>query len=187
MVQSALGTAIVALCYVCLAVILFAPTIYVVWLSRVSGNVPGKRKGFIRTTVPTFLINAAIVVLLSYFAFTYFVPSAAAKRDAMASDTLRAAIAAEKQFFASHGRYYAIGPVRGPYEDESGLSVKEGVILQVVPYWDEVSRRKAFKAYALHVWGNDLLTGSEDGRIAPSSHDPEKAARIRSRLVNSVK
>jgi hypothetical protein len=187
MVQTAVGTAIVALCYICLTIILFAPTIYVVWLSMVSRKVPGKRKGLTRTTVSTFLINAAVVVLLSYVAFTYLVTSAVAKKDAVARDALRSAVAAERQFFASHGRYYAVGPVRGPYEDESGLIVKEDTILQVVPYWDEASRREAFRAYALHVWGNDLLAGSEDGRIASAPHDSEKAAKIRARLVNSVK
>lgn len=187
MAQNVLGTAIVALFYVCLAVILFAPSIYAVWLSVVDRKLSGKRKSVLRTTAPTFLINAAVVAVLSYVAFTYFVTSAAAKRDGMARDALRSAVAAEKQFFASRGRYYAVGPVRGPHEDERGLIVKRGVILEVVPYWDEHSRTESFRAYAVHVWGNKLLTSSKDGRIASSSCESEKAAKIRAKLVTSVK
>jgi len=186
MIQDAGGIAIIVLCYVCLAIIVFAPTLYAVWFYLVSRKIRGKSRWLLRTALSVFLINAVCAYLLLNLASEYFLNFKAAEKDAVATDAIRSAIASQNRFFHLHGRYYPIGPVRGPYQDENGLTVEKDVILEVSPVRDKKTGAESFEAYAVHVWGRKVVTGRPEG-AADAPFDRDEATRIRAKLFNSVK
>lgn len=100
---------------------------------------------------------------------------------------MRNAIVSQQRFFAAHGRYYSVGPVRGPYHDKAGLTVEKDVILEVIPQWDKAGEQETFQAYALDVWGKSLLLNTKDGKVEKAPADSELSATVKSKLLNSVK
>ncbi len=187
MIQYIALTAVVVVFYICLAIVVFAPTIYAFWFYVIGKRMPVKRKRMLRIALTTFVINGVVAYFLFQLAFNYFLVSKVAEKDAVALSVVRAAVVSQQKFFASHGRYYAVGPVRGPYEDEHGLNVEEDVILQVVPLWDKADGRDAFEAYATHVLGRNVCMVTKDGKIVQVSPESEEISGIRAKLVRSVK
>ena len=78
--------------------------------------------------------------------FEVLLPHRMAEIDGLATRSMESAILAQKNFFGSHGRYYSVGPVRGPYTDDNGLKVEKDVILQAEPQWDKRTQNESFKA-----------------------------------------
>jgi len=73
MLRQIVSTSIIALVYICLLVIVFAPTIYAVWFYIIGRRISPKSKGLFRIAVYTFCINAVIVYFLFRLAFDYVV------------------------------------------------------------------------------------------------------------------
>ena len=185
---SIIGIALIGLFYLCMIIILFAPTIYAVWIYIVGRKVSGKTKGLLNSVLATFIINAVVVYVVAHLAFDYFVTSKSQEKDAIAMNAVRSAISSQKRFHASHGRYYIVGPIRGPYKDEYGLEVAEDVIIQVKPDSEKAETKSAsFKVYAVHVWGNTVAINSKDGNAARLPQDSKETAKLRSKLLNAVK
>lgn len=187
MAQDIIGVAVILLVYVCFFIVVFAPTLYAVWIYLVSRKVKMKRKGLLRMALTTFCINLVLAYFAFHLACDYFLVSKVAEKDALAAQALRNALVSQQKFFKSHGKYYSVGPVRGPYKDDHGLSVDKDVILLVEPRWDRDRKAETFQAYALHVWGRDLVTTTQDGKVIPVKEDSEKSTKIRSKLINSTK
>ncbi|GEM_PF-645223 len=185
---SILGIALIALFYFCMFIILFTPTIYAIWIYIVGRKVTGKTKGLLNTILTTFIINAVVVYLVTHLAFDHFVTSKLQEKDAIAMNAVRSAIVSQKSYRGSHGRYYIVGPVRGPYKDEHGLEVPLDVIIQVTPNSEQAGSKSAsFRVYAIHVWGNTVATNNMDGTVAGLPPDSKEATKLRSRLLNAVK
>lgn len=180
------GSAIIAVVYLCIAVIIFAPTIYMGWLYWIGRKLSGKARGMLRLAMLTFIINGMVAYFLMHFAFNYFLTAKMAEWDAMTRTTMHNAVASQKSFFSSHGRYYPVGPVRGPYNDGHGLSVSKDVILEVVPRWEKQSGGESIEVYAVHVLAKDLMISSEDGRVERARDSPENV-KMKERLFNSVR
>jgi hypothetical protein len=188
MVRDVIGIGVIVLVYVCLFVIIFAPTIYAVWFFVVGRKMAVKSKGrLLRSALVTFCINLILAYFLVHFGFDYFVTSRISEMDAAAGQAVKNAVASEERFYAKHGRYYAVGPVRGPYEDDHGLVVEKDIVLEVVPVWDKDKGADAFQVYAVHVWGQSLLARTKDGKVEKAPPDSEEAARVKARLLRSVK
>jgi uncharacterized protein (DUF58 family) len=187
MVRDIISVGLIVLVYVCLFVVVFAPTIYATWFFIVGRRVKIKRKGLLRAALITLCINSVVAYFLIHLAFDYFLTAKIAEKDALAAQTLQNALVSQTKFFDVHGRYYSIGPVRGPYRDDRGLAVGKDVILLVEPRWDKSSGRERLEAYALHVWGKRLLTGTVDGKVKPVPDESEYFARLRRKMLNSVK
>lgn len=182
-----ISIAIIALVYICLLIVVFFPTLYAGWIYLVSRKLAVKKKGLLRIALSTFCINAIIVYFLFHLAFDYFLNSKVAEMEAQAAATLRNAVSSQEKFYASHGRYYPLGPVKGPYRDEHGLSVEKDVILEIEPLWDKADQKETFQAYAIHYWGRQLLFITRDGKIERVSPGSELETRIRSKLIQSVR
>ncbi len=146
-----------------------------------------RREKLRRIVVVTCFLNFLVAYILYQFAFGLFVPNKVAQMDDTVRETINTAESAEKRFYNLKGRYYSVGPVKGPYSDENGLKVEKDVILQVEPEWDKNAARETFKAYAMHAWGNNLLIFDELGKIVKPDKKSPEAARIKSKLMNSVK
>jgi len=188
MVQEIVGVSLIALVYLCLLILLFAPSLYALWLYILGKNVKINRRRLLRTTLTTFLVNVIVAYFVAHLAFVYLLPRQVAERDALAAKAVENAVDSQKRFFASHGRYYAVGPVRGPYRDEHGLAIDKDVILQVVPGWEKSGNgHETFEAYAVHVWGRGLALAKGDGKVANAPPDAENSARIRAKLLNGVR
>lgn len=190
MVGDILGVALIGLFYACCFVLIFAPTIYAGWFYLVSRKLAIRRQNLARV-VRVFLYILCVNVIVAYFGilliFDYFLGVKAVENQASVRITMQNALTTEEKFFAAHGRYYAVGPVRGPYRDEHGLNVEKDVILLVTPLWDEKSQKERFDAYAFHVWGKEILTNSGDGKVRELLPDSEESERIRGKLLRSVK
>lgn len=188
MLVEIVGVAIVVLVYLCLLLLLFAPSLYAVWIYIIGRKVKIRRPGLLRNTVTACLVNAVIAYFVAHLAYNYFLETQVAQKDALAVKTVEKAVDSQKRFFAAHGRYYAVGPVRGPYSDENGLTVEKDLILQVVPSWDKTrGGRETFEAYALHVWGKSVAQSKGGGEITNAPMDSEESARMRAKLMNSTK
>jgi hypothetical protein len=61
------------------------------------------------------------------------------------------------------------------------------VILEVVPVWDKTLGKEIFEAHAVHVWGQNVLGNTKDGRIEKAGPDSEKSAELKAKLLRSVK
>ena len=190
MILDIVGIALIGLFYLCCLVVLLAPTIYAGWFYVVSRKLAIRPQNLARV-FRVFLYTLCINVIVAYFgihlALDYFLGAKTAESRASVMATLTNAMASQEKFFASHGRHYAVGPVRGPYQDEHGLRVEKDVILEITPLWDQKSQREKFNAYAVHVWGRDLFANAGDGKIREMPSDSEESARIRSKLLRSVK
>jgi len=171
----------------CFLILIFTPTIYAAWLYLVARKLTTKRKGVTKLLLYTFCVNAIIAYFVTHLAFDYFLGAKSAERENSVTLTMQNAVASQKRYFAEHGRYYAVGPVRGPYNDEYGLHVKKDVILYVTPKWDKDSQRENFQAYAIYFWNRGVVEGSSDGKLKELSPDSEESVRIRSKLLNSVR
>ncbi len=190
MISNVLGMALIGLFYLCCLIVIFAPTIYAGWFYLVSRKLavrPRNLSRVFRVFLYTLCINAMVAYFGIHLALDYFLGAKAAENRASVIATMSNAVASQEKFFASHGRHYAVGPVRGPYEDEHGLRVEKDVILEVTPQWDQKSQTEKFRAYAVHVWGRDLFVNSGDGKIREMPLDSEESARIRSKLLRSVR
>ena len=97
------------------------------------------------------------------------------------------AVASQNKYFAKYGRYYAVGPVRGPYKDDYGLDVEKDVILYITPKWDKDSQQESFQAYAIYFWSKEVVEGSYDGKLKKLPQDSEESVRMRFKLLNSVR
>ncbi len=186
MIPSIVRWSITIVCFACLAIIVFAPSIYAGWFYLISRKVGGKSKKTLSATLTTFAINLILAYALFHLGVDYFFSAKIAERDSAAREAVESAVRSQKRFFDSHGRYYSVGPVRGPYQDEYGLSVKKDVILRVEPEWDKERARDSFRAYALNVWGRAVIIRGTDGRVLTLDADSEKAEKIRRKLVRSV-
>lgn len=189
MVQDIIGVLVVVLVYVCVFIVVFSPTLYAWWIYLVSRKVKVKmkRKGLLTTALTTLCINLVLAYFAFHLAFDYFLVAKIAEKDALAEKALRNALVSQQRYFDAHGRYYSVGPVRGPYKDDHGLTVDKDVILLVEPHWDRERKAETFRAYALHVWGRDLVTTTQDGNVTPVAKDSEKSSTMRSKLINSTK
>ncbi len=188
MISTLVSTVILALVYVCLGIIVFAPTIFSVWFYLAARKLsPGKAR-VPKTLVTTFLVNLVVAFFVGRLAFDVFVTRSLSLNNALAEQTIRAAVQSQEEFHARHGRYYPVGPVRGPYRNEHGLVIGKDVILQVRPLWeDSGSKDDAFEAYAVHVWGREVYFNTREGDIEKEPFDSPKAKNIRSKLIRSVK
>lgn len=188
MVRDVVGIAIIVLVYACLIVIVFAPTLYAAWFYVVGRKMALKSKArLFRTALVTFCFNLVLAYLLFHVGFHYFLTPEINQNDDIAGQALKNAVVSEEKFHASHGRYYAVGPIRGPYRDDHGLVVEKDVILEIAPVWDKDRGIETFQAHAMHVWGRSLLTSKNDGKVEKASLDSEQAARIKAKLLNSVR
>jgi hypothetical protein len=177
---------IVILCFACLAIIIFAPSIYAGWFFLISRKVGSKSKKTLRATLTTIAINLIIAYALFHLGVDYFLFAKIEERDRAAMEAVETAVRSERKFYDSNGRYYSVGPVRGPYRDRYGVSVKKDVILQVEPEWDKKRSRDSYRAYALNVRGRAVIIRGTDGRIKAADADSERAERIRRKLVRGV-
>jgi hypothetical protein len=187
MAREIVGTGIVGLVYVCCVIVVFGPTIYVCWLYVLGRKVEGKARGLARLACITFLINFMVAYFLVRLAFEGFLANKVIEWQNVTARAVGSAVDAEKRFFRSHGRYYAVGPVRGPFSDQYGLSVDKDVILEVVPSWDHDLKRETFRVYAVHVLAKRLLECSRNGKVAQPPFESQEHQKIVSRLFNSVK
>jgi len=188
MVRDVIGIAIIVLVYACLIVIAFSPTIYAVWFYVVGRKMAVKSKRrLLRTALVTFCVNLILAYFLVHFGFDYVVTSRISQMDDAAGQAVTNAVASEQKFFAKYGRYYPVGPVRGPYQDDHGLVVGKDVILEVVPIWDKDRQVEAFQAHAVHVWGRNLISRTKEGKVENAPPDSEEAARLRAKLLRSVR
>ena len=186
MFKNILGIAIIGLIYFCIFIVVFAPSLYAGWLYLMSRYTKTRRTGILRVAITTVCINVIIVIFLSHLAFNFLSHRVAAK-DAAATEALKNVIESQQYFYSSHGRYYPVGPVRGPYQDDNGLTVEKDVILQVEPHWDKVSHKETFRAYAVHILGQEIAVLTGDGQIRKEPSGSDESAAIRSKLMNSVK
>ena len=188
MLRDVIGIAIIVLVYACLIVIVFSPTIYAGWFFVVGRKVAVKSKRrLLRTALVTFCVNLILAYFLVHFGFDYVVSSRINQMDDAAGQAVTNAVVSERKFFAKYGRYYAVGPVRGPYQDDHGLVVEKDVILEVVPVWDKDRGVETFQAYAVHVWGTNLISSTKDGKVEKTPPHSEHAARLRAKLLRSVR
>jgi hypothetical protein len=187
MAREIVGTGIVGLVYLCCLIVIFGPTVYVCWLYVIGRKVGSKARGLARLSCLTFAINLVVAYFVIKFAFEGFLINQVAQWQNATSAAIGSAVAAEKRFFRFHGRYYAVGPVRGPYNDQHGLSVNKDVILEVVPSWDKDLKRETFQVYAVHVLVKRLMEGSRNGNMAQASPESQEHQKIKSRLIDSVK
>ncbi len=190
MIWDVVGMALIGLFYLCCLVVIFAPTIYAGWFYLISRKLairPQNLRRVFRVFLYTLCINAMVAYFAIHLAFDYFLGAKTAESRASVMATMANAITSQEKFFASHGRHYAVGPVRGPYQDENGLRVEKDVILEITPRWDQKSQTEKFNAYAVHVWGGDLFANAGDGKIRAMPSDSEESAQIRSKLRRSVK
>lgn len=187
MLKDAVGFAVIGIIYLCILIVLFAPSIYATWLYLMSRYTKIKRTGLLRVAITTFIINAILVIFLYHLAFNHFLAQKVAEKDAAAAHAVENAVTCQENFFSAHGRYYPVGPVRGPYHDNHGLTVEKDVILQVEPHWDKVSHKETFKAYAVHVLGKDIAVSEGDRKVLKAPGDSVQSAAIRSKLLNSVR
>ena len=165
MARDMVGVAIIILVYACFVIIIFSPTLYAAWLYIVGRRMKLKSTRLLRTALITFLMNLVLAGLLVHLGFDYFLPSSIKEKDAIAGQAVENAMLSEEKFHASHGRYYPVGPIRGPYRNEQGLVVEKDVILEVVPVWDKERGIETFQAFALHVWGRSLFRNTKDGKV----------------------
>ena len=187
MFKDIIGVAVIGIIYLCIFIVMFSPSLYAGWLYLMSRYTKVKRVGVLRMAITTLAINAIVVFFLYHLAFNHFLVYKVAEKDAAAAHAIENAIVSQENFFSAHGRYYPVGPVRGPYQDDHGLTVEKDVILQVEPHWDKVSHKETFKAYAVHVLGKDIAISEGDKKIQKSSTELTQSAAIRSKLLNSVK
>ncbi|MBI4962302.1 MAG: hypothetical protein HY913_03420 [Desulfomonile tiedjei] len=187
MVRDIVGVAIIVLVYACFVIIVFSPTIYAAWFYVVGRKMKLKSKGLLRTALMTFCVNLLLAYLLVHVGFDYFLPSRISEKDAIAGEAVKNAVVSQGRFHESHGRYYPVGPIRGPYRDDHGLVVEKDVILEVVPVWDKERGVETFQVYAIHVWGQSLMTGSKDGKVEKAPLDSEQALQRKAKLLNSVR
>ncbi len=187
MIKNLVGVSIIVLVYVCLLVIAFSPTLYAVWIYVVGRSAKLKKKSMGSVVLSTLCVNLIFVYFAFHLMFDVFLPKRMAEIDGQATRSIESAIQAEKNFFGSHGRYYSLGPVRGPYTDDNGVTVEKDVILRVEPHWDKTIQVESFKAYAIHVFGKSVLISTNDGKVLDAASDTELSATIRSKLINSVK
>jgi len=187
MLSDVLGIAIILLVYLCILVVVFAPSLYAAWFYVISRRVSVSSRASLKTAVVTFLINLILVTVLFRLGSEYVITHKIAETDALLESTLRNAISSQERFRSVHGRYYPVGPIRGPYQDGNGLAVDKDVILEVVPVWDKALGRQIFEAHAVHVWGQSVFGNTKDGRIEKAPYDSEHSAEIRAKLLRSVK
>jgi hypothetical protein len=187
MVKLIAGLIIIGLVYLCLAVLLFAPTIYAAWIYLMGRKVKLRKRSNFRALLTTILINLIIVYVIFHFSFGVVVPSKLAETDNLALQTMKDAIVCEHKHFNKHGRYFSVGPVRGPYNDENGVMVARDVILMIEPYWNKSPGKEGFYAYAMHVWGKSMIYADADGKLESTDRDSESVSQIKSKLLNSTK
>jgi len=187
MVREIVGIVLIAVVYFFCVVVIFGPTIYVLWLYVIGRKVAGKARGLLRLTYLTFFINLVVAYFLVKLAFECFLTTKVAEWQNLTTSTILSAVSAEERFFKSQGKYYAVGPVRGPFSDQHGLSVEKDVILEIAPSWDTHLKRETFRAYAVHVLTKRLVQSNKDGKVEHPSAESTEARRVTSRLLNSVK
>ncbi len=188
MLKTILTTSLVALVYLCLFVIFFSPSIYAFWIYLVGRKVKFKKTGrMLRTALTALMVNILVVCVLVHAAFNFVVPKKVADMEKLIDHSITNAKAAQEKFFAANGRYYSLGPVRGPFKDAYGAAVEENVVVQVEPVWKVGEPKESFQAYAVHMWTDKVLAASTDSNGPQVVTDPELQAKIRSRLIHSVK
>lgn len=189
--EKAITISIVGVFYVCLLVVLFAPTLYTGWFYYISRklSMKNKKKKLFQTFTVTFLLNIIVVYVLFSIMFKYILPSQIKAKDQIAKQTMESVQKSQEKFFSEHGRYYMVGPVRGPYKDSHGLKVAENVIVQAVPQFAQAGAQtqQTFEAYAIHVWGNSAYVREPDGTVKTINNNSSEVKNIRSKLIRSVK
>ena len=187
MLRDIIAFGIIALVYLCFLILIFTPTIYAAWLYLVARKLTTKRKGVTKLLLYTFCINAIIAYFVAHLAFDYVVGAKSAEKENSVTLTVQNAVASQNKYFAKHGRYYAVGPVRGPYKNEYGLNVEKDVILYITPKWNKDSQRESFQAYATYFWDRGVVEGGSGGKLKKLPPDSAESLRIRSKLLNSVR
>ncbi len=179
--------AVLGLIYFCLIIIVFTPTLYAFWIWFIERKVLKTRQKLLRTSLTVLLVNFLIAYFLFQFASNYVVPSKVAQIDSDASSALANATESQKKFYALHGKYYSVGPVKGPYTDEHGLKVGKDVILRVEPKWDKLNSKDDYEAVVIHIFGQTVFISQSDGKIHKANSDSEQYKELRSMLMNSIK
>ncbi len=188
MISTVVSTVILAVFYICLAIIVFAPTIYAAWFYLVARKLSRGKSRVPTALVTTFLLNLGVAYFIGRVAFDVVVTRSVSRNNGLAEQTIRNAVRSQEAFRARNGRYYAIGPVRGPHKTDHGLVIEKDVILQVRPRWeDSGGKDDSFEAYAVHVWGREVYLNTKEGDIEKEPFDSQKAKAIRSKLMRSVK
>jgi hypothetical protein len=187
MIKTAIGIIIIGLVYLCLAILLFAPTIYAVWIYVIGRKVKLRRRNPLNSLLSTVLINLIIVYVIFHFGFGSLAPSILAETDNLALQTMKDAIVCERKHFDKHGRYFSVGPVKGPYDDENGVKVPRDVILMIEPYWNKSHGKEDISAYAMHVWGKNVAHGDALGNLESTSRDSQSVSQVKSKLLNSTR
>ena len=187
MLRDIIGFGLIGLVYLCFLILIFTPTIYAAWLYLVAKKLTTKRKGVTKLLLYTFCLNAIIAYFVASLAFDYFLGAKSAERENSVTLTMQNAVDSQNKYFAKYGRYYAVGPVRGPYKDDYGLDVEKDVILYITPKWDKDSQQESFQAYAIYFWSKEVVEGSHDGKLKKLPQDSEESVRMRFKLLNSVR
>jgi hypothetical protein len=187
MVQDILGFVVLGVVYVCLAIIVFAPTMYAFWFYLVGRRVSGPGKRFPYTVITVFLLNLLFAYVLGHLAFTYLIQPGVDRANSQAMQAVKSAIAAQEKYHAVHGRYYSLGPVRGPHTGKHGTVVEEDVVLRVEPTWIEDKGQDGFVAQAIHVWGRGAVVATSEKGPWLQPADSTEAQLIRAKLMSSVK
>lgn len=187
MVKQLVTTSIVVIIYLCIFIVLFSPSLYAGWLYLMSRYTKVRQRGMLRVAITTLALNLIFALFLFHLTFNHFLTYKTAEKDAEAVQAVQNAITTQENFYSSYGRYYSVGPVRGPYQDDHGLTVEKDVILQVEPHWDAIGAKETYDAYALHVLGKDLVIKTDEGKVEKAPADSQQSSAIRSKLLNSVK
>jgi uncharacterized membrane protein (GlpM family) len=187
MAQYVVGIALIAIVYICLGIIILAPTIYLAWFYVVSRKIRGVGKVSLRSLILTFIANAIIGYFIFFLIHNWLYVPSVTSNDTIAREMMDKTIAAQNVFYEKHGRYYEVGPVRGPYSGPNGLKLEKNVIVEVTRKWDKSRNKESFQAYGIHLWGDKLYTGDPKGISEEVYADSTQAASIRSRLIESTR
>lgn len=186
-VGNLIGVSIIILIYLCIAVILFAPSIYVISIYVIGRKAKLKKQGNLKVVLSTCCINLLIVYLLYQIAFHAIVPQKVAEYDELVRKSVKSAAQAEELNFQKTGTSYDIGPFKGPLNDKNGLVIEKDVILRTDPEWDKNSNKQTFVTLALHLWGDIVMRSVQGGPIERISSKDQTGSQLRSKLLNSVK
>ena len=187
MAQDIVGITLIVIVYICLGIIILAPTIYLAWFYVVSRKIRGVGKVSIRSLILTFIANAIIGYFIFFLIHSWLYVPAVTSNDTIAREMMGRTIAAQKAFYKTHGRYYEVGPARGPFSEPNGLKIEKNVIVEVIRKWDKSRKKESFRAYGMHIWGDKLFTADTQGISEESHADSTQAASIRSKLIESTR
>jgi uncharacterized membrane protein (GlpM family) len=187
MVQDILGITILVIVYICLGIIILGPTLYLAWFYVVSRNIRGVGKVSLRSLILTAIANVIVGYFIFFLIHSWFYVPAIASNDTIARELVEKTVISEKAFYEKHGRYYQVGPVRGPYSAPNGIKIDKDIILEATRMWDKNNKRESFRVYGMHLWGDKIFIGDAQGIDEENYSDSAQASSIRARLIKSTK